>query len=172
VADADVILAFWDGLMCRSLVNELGLEQPKTTKELLEIATWHASGEEAIEVAFTLVNAGMAVSGGQGTPTSTTVRSTKKGAKGGKKGQKCRLHHIAIMASNGDTEEEVNNSNKEFMATTECDLKRRTRPSKDHLEKILKVACPHHPYPIKHKLRDCTMARNSWHKGHPLAVMS
>jgi hypothetical protein len=103
----------------------------------------------------------MAVSGGQGTPTSTTVRSTKKGAKGGKKGQKCRLHHIAIMASNGDTEEEVNNSNKEFMATAECDLKRRTGPSKDHLEKILKVACPHHPYPIKHKLRDCTMARNS-----------
>jgi hypothetical protein len=33
------------------------------------------------------------------------------------------------------------------------------RPPKGHFEKILEAAYPHHLYPIKHKLRDCTMMR-------------
>jgi hypothetical protein len=56
VADADIILAFWDGTMCRSLVHELSREQPKTTKELLDIATRHASGEEAVGTHKTLIS--------------------------------------------------------------------------------------------------------------------
>jgi hypothetical protein len=39
VADADAISEFWDGTTCHTLVHELGHEQPKTTKELLDIAT-------------------------------------------------------------------------------------------------------------------------------------
>jgi hypothetical protein len=39
--------------------------------------------------------------------SSTTIRSTKMGAKGGKKGQKHRLCHLATMASNDDDREEV-----------------------------------------------------------------
>jgi hypothetical protein len=34
--------------MCRTLVLELGHEQLKTTKELLNITTRHASGKEAV----------------------------------------------------------------------------------------------------------------------------
>jgi hypothetical protein len=48
VADTDVILAFWDGTICHTLVHELNREQPKTTKELLDIATQHAYSEEAV----------------------------------------------------------------------------------------------------------------------------
>jgi hypothetical protein len=33
-------------------MHELGCDQPKTTKELLDIATRHASGEEAIRAVF------------------------------------------------------------------------------------------------------------------------
>jgi hypothetical protein len=60
--------------------------------------------------------------------------------------------------TNNDNEE-VENSDKECMVTTECNFKRCTRPPKDYFEKILEVACPHHPYPVKHKLRDCTMMK-------------
>jgi hypothetical protein len=44
VADADVILTFWDDMTFRTLVHELGREQPKTTKELLDITTRDALG--------------------------------------------------------------------------------------------------------------------------------
>jgi hypothetical protein len=64
VADVDVISAFWDGTTCHSLVHELSREQPKTTKELLDILTQHVSGEEVVRAAFTLVEAGAAASGG------------------------------------------------------------------------------------------------------------
>jgi hypothetical protein len=49
VASADVVLDFWNGTTCHSLVHEHGHEQPKTTKELCDITSRHASGEEAIE---------------------------------------------------------------------------------------------------------------------------
>ena len=52
IADADVIGAFLFGTTCESLVHKLGLKGPRTTKELLDIATSHASGEEAVGVIF------------------------------------------------------------------------------------------------------------------------
>jgi hypothetical protein len=82
MADADVISAFWDGMTCRTLLHELGHEQPKTTKELLDIATRHASGEEAVGATFILYNAKMAAGGVQVVPTKTTVKSSRKCAKG------------------------------------------------------------------------------------------
>jgi hypothetical protein len=61
------------------------------------------------------------------------------------------------VTNNGN--EEVNDSNEECMVTAERNFKRCTRPPKDHFKKILEEACPHHPYPIKHKLRDCTIMK-------------
>ena len=45
VADADVIGAFLSGMTCESLVHKLGRKGPRTTKELLDITTSHASGQ-------------------------------------------------------------------------------------------------------------------------------
>jgi hypothetical protein len=86
VANAEIILAFWDGTTCRTLVHELGHKQPKTIKELLNIATQHASHEEAIGATFTLGNTGTSVDGGRAAPTKAIIKSTKKCAKGSKKG--------------------------------------------------------------------------------------
>nr|XP_034601198.1 uncharacterized protein LOC117861763 [Setaria viridis] len=52
VTDADIIGAFLAGTSCRSLVHELGRVGPRTTKELLDTATYFASGEEAIGAIF------------------------------------------------------------------------------------------------------------------------
>jgi hypothetical protein len=86
VADADVISVFWDGTTCHTLVYELGREQLKTTKGLLDIATQHASGDEAIGAAFVLGNMKVAASGGRAAPFKATINSAQKGAKGSKKG--------------------------------------------------------------------------------------
>ena len=52
VTDADVIGAFLSGTTYESLVHKLGCRGPWTTKELLDIATSHASGEEAVRAIF------------------------------------------------------------------------------------------------------------------------
>ena len=52
VVDADVIGAFLSGMHCKTLVHKLGCQKLRTTHELLEIATNHASGEEAVGAVF------------------------------------------------------------------------------------------------------------------------
>jgi hypothetical protein len=84
VAEADVISAFWDSTMCHTLVHVLGREQSKIMNEVLNIATRHASGEKAVGAAFILGNAGMAAYEGRAAPTNATIKSARKGAKGGK----------------------------------------------------------------------------------------
>ena len=44
--------AFLSGTTCRSLVHKLGCVKPRSTKELLDIATNQASGEEAVGAIF------------------------------------------------------------------------------------------------------------------------
>jgi hypothetical protein len=41
----------------RTLVHEFSRKQPETIEELFEIASRHASGEEAVGATFTLVEA-------------------------------------------------------------------------------------------------------------------
>ena len=43
-----MISAFTFGTTCESLVHELGRRQPKSAKGLLDLATNHATGEEAV----------------------------------------------------------------------------------------------------------------------------
>ena len=47
-----MIGAFLSGTTCESLVHKLGHRGPRTTKELLDITTSHASGEEAVGAIF------------------------------------------------------------------------------------------------------------------------
>ena len=52
VADADIIGPFPSGTTYESLVHKLGRKVPRTTKELLDIATSHASCDEAAGAIF------------------------------------------------------------------------------------------------------------------------
>ena len=52
VIDADIISAFLSGTSCKTLVHKLGCQKPRTTHELLDIATNRASGEEAVGAVF------------------------------------------------------------------------------------------------------------------------
>ena len=46
--DAEIITAFTYGTTCETLIRDLGVHKPKTVKELLDLATNHAGGEEAV----------------------------------------------------------------------------------------------------------------------------
>jgi hypothetical protein len=70
------------------LVHELSREHPKTTKELLDTVTHHASGEEAVGAAFILGNAAATADCDRTAPTKATTKGARTGAKGGKKGKK------------------------------------------------------------------------------------
>jgi hypothetical protein len=63
VGNADVTSTFWSGTSCQTLVDELSRDQPKTTKELLDMSILHASGEEAVRTVFVQGN-GKTVPGG------------------------------------------------------------------------------------------------------------
>jgi hypothetical protein len=71
-----------------TLQHELGRDQLKATKELVDIATRHAFGEEAIGLVFVQGDGKMVPSGNRGAPPNATVKCTKRSAKGRKKGQK------------------------------------------------------------------------------------
>jgi hypothetical protein len=83
-----------------------------------------------------------------------------KGAMGSKKGQKRWPHHVVVVASNGDSDEEAGDSDEECVAAAERDFKHQTWPPKDHFEILLEAIRPHHLYPVKYKLKDCTMMKN------------
>jgi hypothetical protein len=52
IADVDIIRAFMSETTCESLVHKLGCKGPWTTKELLDMATNHSLGEEAVGAIF------------------------------------------------------------------------------------------------------------------------
>jgi len=80
VADIDVIGAFLSGTTYESLVHKLGRKGPRTTKELLDIATSHASGEEAVGAIFNHSDdkARRDEGAGEGASNRSTKRKNKK----------------------------------------------------------------------------------------------
>jgi len=52
VVDADVISAFLSRTTYESLIHKLGYLKPRTTHDLLDVATNHAFGEEAVGAVF------------------------------------------------------------------------------------------------------------------------
>jgi hypothetical protein len=72
-------------------VHELGRNQPNSTKELLNIATRHASGEEVVRPIFIQDNGKVALGGGCGVPLKTVSKGAKRSTKGDKRASKWRL---------------------------------------------------------------------------------
>jgi hypothetical protein len=145
ICDADVISVFWSGTTYWTLVHELGSEQPKTMKELLDIATRHAASKETVWVVFVQGGSKAVPSGGQRTSTIATNKGTKRGIKSDKRGTRWWLQRVVVATS---CDEEMNDKNtgdfnEELMAATERDFK-----------------CPNHTIPVKNKLKACSMMNN------------
>jgi hypothetical protein len=50
---------------------------------------------------------------------------------------------------------------EELVVAVGREFKRQTRQPTDHFEKLLEATCPNHMYPIRHKLKECTMMKTA-----------
>jgi hypothetical protein len=146
----------------RTLVHELSRDQPKTTKELLDITTRHASSEEAVGAIFIQSSEKAAPGGCWVVLTTAADKGTKWGIKNDKRRPKRQPQRVTVSTScdEGNNNKNASNSDEELMATAERDFKCQVWQSVDHFMKLLKATYPNHMYPVKHKLKDYTMMKN------------
>ncbi|XP_066392689.1 uncharacterized protein [Miscanthus floridulus] len=129
---------------CESLVDKLGHKGPRTTKELLDIATSHASGKEAVGAIFNH-----------------------------SKGKAKRDNDAGESASNRPHKKKNKQRHESsLMAATDC--KGGQRPAKgapDHFEKLLEGPCSNHAFHVKHLYKDCALMKqflsDGANKGEP-----
>ena len=117
---------------CKTLVHKLGCQKPRTTHELLEIATSHASGEEAVRAVFKHdPHAAKVKRHGRNRPSSSHEdRKNKK-------------NHRPPTAGE--------------VAATEHQDKRSLR--NDHFNQLLEKPCTNYGYPVNHKFKDYDMMK-------------
>jgi hypothetical protein len=110
------------------------------TRELLNIASNHADGEEAAVATLNTPH-------GKGKQVVDHGEGTFSCFKKKKKNDKRRR-------------------DDNFVAVVECKASRpkdnsvKPAPSRDHFEKLLDASCPHHEVPVKHTLRECRLMKN------------
>jgi hypothetical protein len=114
-------------------VHELGREQLKTTKQLLDITTRHASGEEVVGSVFMQSSGKAATGSGWGASTAATNKGTKRGIKSDKRGPR-QWPQVTVAASCGEDNigKDAGDSDKELVAVTEGDFKRQALLPVDH----------------------------------------
>ncbi|XP_066373176.1 uncharacterized protein [Miscanthus floridulus] len=131
IADTDVIGAFLSGTTCESLVHKLGRKGPRTTKELLDIATGHASGEEAVGAIF----------------------DRSKG--------KAKRNDDAGEGASNRPRKKKNKQWREGSLVAAADRKGGRKPARAprSLERLLEGPCPNHAYTVKHAYKDCGLMK-------------
>jgi hypothetical protein len=119
VGDADVISTFWFSTSCRILVHELGRDKLNTTKELLYIATRHASGDEAVGVVFVLGNGKMVLDSSRAhhqKPPAWAPRAAERD-------KSDTLGGLLSLLAAMTTIRTRNVSDEEYVMVVECDFK-------------------------------------------------
>jgi hypothetical protein len=113
---------------------------PRTTHELLDIASNHTDGEEAIATTLNTLQ-------GKGKQVADHAEGTSLRFKKKKKNDKHHRDNNFIAVVERKTSRPKGNPTK-------------PAPSKDHFERLLGVPCLHHEVPIKHTLRGCRLMKN------------
>jgi hypothetical protein len=115
---------------------------PRTTRELLDIASNHADGEEAVAATLNTPQGKgkQVVYHNEG--TSSRFKKKKK-----KKNDKCRRDENFVTAVERKASRPKGNPAKPAL-------------SRDHFERLLDASCPHHEVPVKHTLRECRLMKN------------
>jgi hypothetical protein len=145
--DNDAISVFQNSTTCTSLLHRLRRRMPRTTRELLDIASNHADGEEAVAV---IVNTPQE----KGEKVVDHSKGMSSHFKKKKKNDKRRRVDNFVEAVKGKTSRPKGNRTK-------------PAPSKDNFERLLEASCPHHKVPVKHMLRECRLMKhyvNDTHK--------
>jgi hypothetical protein len=136
----DAILAFQNRTTCTSLIHRLGYRMPRTTRELLDIASNHADCEEAVAVMLNTPQGKAKQVMDHAEGTSSCFKKKKKNDK------RCRDDNFVAVVER-KTSRPKGNLGKPAL-------------TRDHFEKLLDAPCPHHEVPVKHTLRECRLMKN------------
>ena len=137
-ADIDIIGAFLSRTTCESLVHKLRRKGPQTTKDLLDITTSLASGEEAVRAIFDLLKGKAKRDEDAGEAASN--RPNKK-----KNKQRCE---------------------GSLMATTDRKGGRKpTEGTNNHFEKLLEGPCLNHAFLVKHVYKEYVLMKRFLSRG-------
>jgi hypothetical protein len=119
---------------------------PRTTHELLDIASNHTDGEEAVAATLNTPQGKgkQVVDYGEG--TSSRFKKKKKKKKKKKNDKRRRDDNFVAVVERKVSRPKGNQGNP--------------APTKDHFEKLLDAPCPHHEVPVKHTLRGCRLMKN------------
>ena len=115
------------------MVHKLGRKGPRTTKELLDIATSHASGEEAVGAFF-----------------------------GRLEGKARRDEGTCEGASNHSAKRKSKKQRRKDSLVAGADHKDGQKPTEgtpNHFERLLEGPCSNDTFPVKHLLKDCGLMR-------------
>jgi hypothetical protein len=143
-------------------VHELSCDQSKTTQELLDITTRHASTKEVVGAVFIQGDEKAFTVDSRGASPKTTDKSSKRRAKGSGRGPKPCPQRVVIATScdEDDDNKEADDSDEEHVTAVECNFKCHAWQLADHFKKLLEATCPNHAYPIRHKHKECSMMKN------------
>ena len=134
-----MIGAFLSGTTCEPLVHKLGRRGLWTTKELLDIATSHASREEAVGAIF-----------------NRSDRKTR------------RDEDASEGASNHPAKRKNKKQRRDNSLVAAADRKGGQKPTEgtlNHFEKMLEGPCPNHAFPAKHLYKECGLMRKYFARG-------
>jgi hypothetical protein len=113
---------------------------PRTTRGLLNIASNHADGEEAVAATLNTPH-------GKGMQVVDHDEGTSSRFKKKKTNDKRRRDDNFVVAV-------------EWKVSRPKGKPCKPAPSRDHFEKLLDAPCPHHEVPVKHTLRECRLMKN------------
>jgi hypothetical protein len=116
------------------------------TRELFDIASNHADGEEAVAATLNTPKGKGKQVVDHGEATSSRFKKNKNN------GKRRRDDNIVVAVERKALRPKGNQA--------------KLAPTKDHFERLLDTPCPHHDVPIKHTLRECLLMKN-YVKGTP-----
>jgi hypothetical protein len=113
---------------------------PRTTSELLDIASNHAHGEAVVAATLNTPQGKGKQIVDHGEGTSSCFKKKKKNDK-----RRCDDNLVTPM---------------ERKASRPKGNPTKPAPSKDHFERLLDAPCPHHEVPVKHSIKDYRLIKN------------
>jgi hypothetical protein len=109
-------------------------------------------------------------SSGERTPFDVAIHSDREGVKGITK--RCLQWATTTIDHDDGNDGEVGGSGVRSIPTAAGSDKRQAMPPMNHFKRLLEEAYPNHVYPVRHKLKDCSMMRSYMTSGASPGVWS